>query len=150
VTAQSTPTGGSPGPSAPDDIWPLPWDLDRIDAGELRATYLDLARFVGWLRDCGLDVPTCWYIDGGLTRRLAALRFWWDAVHTAEAPAKFAFEWWGMLDTLRPEFGRLAHSGGRRPNPDRPYELLEPPSFEDFVAAAVLDRRENGRGLMPW
>jgi hypothetical protein len=128
-----------------------PWDLDALSPEELRAAYLDLSGFAGWLRECDVDVPACWYVHGWLVRRLAALRHWRDAVLDPEAGAKAACDWWTALFALQREWEEVrGHHGAHTPR-DEPWGNPVPtPAFEDSVADAVRRRRRSGQGCAPW
>jgi hypothetical protein len=84
-----------------------PWDLDRLPAELLEATYRDLDRFVAWLRSLGIEVPACWYVHPWSVHRLAAVMHWRRELG---ARAREAAEWWasswglqGLRDAWRRE-----------------------------------------------
>ncbi len=128
----------------------VPWDLDALGSGELHAAYLELARFVGWLRHCDVDVPSCWYVHGWLVRRLAALLHWRDATLDPEVTAKAAADWWSALFVLQREWQELHGHHGTHPPDGRPWATpIATPAFEDAVAGAVRVRRHDASGQSP-
>jgi hypothetical protein len=128
-----------------------PWDLDALTPGELHAAYLELSRFVGWLRDCDVNVPGCWYVHGWLVRRLAAFLHWREATLDSEVAAKAAADWWSALFALQREWEELrGHHGTHAPR-DRPWaDPVATPAFEDAVSDAVRSRRRGGPEYAPW
>ncbi len=129
----------------------VPWDLDALTPDELRAAYLDLSGFVGWLRDCDVDVPGCWYVHGWVVRRLAALRHWREAVLHPEAPAKAANEWWSALFALQRDWEEVRGHHGAHPPREQPWgNPMATPALEDTVAEAVARRRRAPGGIPPW
>jgi hypothetical protein len=129
----------------------LPWDLGAMTSEELHAAYLELSGFVGWLRECDIDVPGCWYVHGWLIHRLAALLHWRDATLDPEVSAKAAADWWAALFALQREWQELHGHHGIHPPRDRPWaDPIATPAFEDAVADAVRARRRTGPGLARW
>jgi hypothetical protein len=129
----------------------VPWDIDALSGDELRATYLDLSRFVAWLRQCDVDVPACWYVHGWVVRRLAALQHWRTATLDAEAPAKATNDWWVALVALQRAWADLRGHHGAHPPRERPWaDPVATPAFEDVVSAAVGAGDRTRRGPRTW
>ena len=125
------------GPTGPEPER-IPWDIDVLSGEELRAAYVDLARFVAWLRECDIDVPTCWYVHGWVVRRLAVLRHWRQLLLTGGGPPKGPNEWWTALFNLQRDWGDLRGHHGAHPPRERPWEdPVATPSLENAIAAAV-------------
>jgi hypothetical protein len=78
------------------------WELDRLPREALEVTYTQLADFVAWLEDTGLDMPGCWLAHRHLVHRLAAIMWWRAEAHSETATpkgtvpprARDAAEWW--------------------------------------------------------
>lgn len=129
----------------------VPWDLDALSPEALRAAYLDLAAFVGWLRDCDIDVPACWHVHGWLVRRLGAMRHWRDEVLDPEASAKSACDWWSALARVQRDWAEVHGHHGAHPPREQPWGTpVATPALEDTVSTAVARRRRAGGTRPPW
>ena len=127
------------------------WDVDALGPEQLRSAYLDLAGFVGWLGECDVDVPSCWYVHGWLVRRLAALRHWREEVLDPEATAKGACDWWSALAQLQSDWQEAHGHQGAHPPREQPWGTsVATPALEDIVSAAVARRRRARGGRPPW
>jgi hypothetical protein len=122
----------------------VPWDVDSLDGEELRRTYAAIADFVGWLRQCDIAVPSCWYTHGWVVRRLAALRVWQDDVHSDDATGREAAEWWRIgLMPLCADWRELIGHRGEHASPDNPLDDPAPvPSLDQVIAELVAERAE--------
>lgn len=128
-----------------------PWDLDAVTAEQLRAAYLDLSGFVGWLRECDVEVPSCWHVHGWLVRRLSVLRHWREEVPDPAASAKSANAWWAALFELQRDWEEVRGHHGAHPPWDEPWgNPVATPALEDTLAEAVRRRRRASHGGSPW
>jgi hypothetical protein len=139
----------SAGPRTPG-IAAAPWDLDALSPEELQASLIDLSGFVGWLRECDIDVPSCWHFHGWLVRRLLVLRHWREDVLDVEARAKAANDWWSALSELQRDWEEVRSHRGAHPPREEPWgNPVVTPALEDTVSEAVR-RRRGRRGNAPW
>jgi hypothetical protein len=121
----------------------VPWDMDGVDAADVRQTYEDIARFVEWLRTCDVTVPTCWYAHGWVVWRLAALQAWQQAAYLPDAAAREAVDWWLVgVEPLRRDWEDLIAHRGRHTAPDSPLHEAQPvPPLDEVIASLVAERR---------
>ncbi|MGH7746754.1 MAG: hypothetical protein ACREQ5_18665 [Candidatus Dormibacteria bacterium] len=127
------------------------WDLDSLAPDELQAAYLDISGFVGWLHECDVEVPSCWYVHGWLVRRLAALRHWRDDTLGPEGTAKASADWWSALFRLQLDWSEVHGHYGAHPPREQPWgNPIATPALEDTVSDAVGRRRRVRGGGPPW
>jgi len=122
----------------------VPWDLDSLDGDALRQAYAAIADFVGWLRQCDITVPSCWYTHGWVVRRLAALRVWQDDAYSDDATGREAAEWWRTgLMPLCADWRELIAHRGEHTSPDNPLDDPAPvPSLDQVIDELVAERVE--------